>query len=179
MCLDRFIGGIEMRAEATLQWMADFYSDIIPTRLHALDHLFCTIGNGFTWVNGELVDDSELSSRYKMVEEVEKAEFPFEFTYMPYIMKEKEKRAFIEEKRRVIRREQNPEKRKALFDEISSYENENKLHFSWYPLSYEYSYLFNYPKDIKADWLALIEECKAALDEDGIDWRSLDGTEYC
>lgn len=46
-----------MKAEETLQYMADFCSDIFPTRKHALDHLFCVIGNGYDWVNGELVCD--------------------------------------------------------------------------------------------------------------------------
>lgn len=39
----------------------------------------------------------------------------------------------------------------------------------WYPLCKEYSYLYNYPKDIKPDWLDLIEECKAMLIADGIE----------
>ena len=39
----------------------------------------------------------------------------------------------------------------------------------WYPLSKEYSYLYNYPDNIKPDWKALIEECKQILIDDGID----------
>lgn len=65
-----------MKAEETLQYMADFYSDIFPTRKHALNHLFCTIGNGYEWVKGELVDKSDsIKKRYKLVQKIEKAEF--------------------------------------------------------------------------------------------------------
>ena len=46
-----------MRAEDTLQYMADFYSELFPTRKHALNHLFCVIGNGYKWIDGELVDE--------------------------------------------------------------------------------------------------------------------------
>ena len=52
-----------MTAENTLQWMMDFYSDLFPTRQRGLDHLFCTIGNGYEWVNGELVCEDFLSKR--------------------------------------------------------------------------------------------------------------------
>jgi hypothetical protein len=31
----------------------------------------------------------------------------------------------------------------------------------------DFAYLFNYPDDIKPDWLAAIEECKSMLIEDG------------
>lgn len=62
-----------MTAENTLQWMMDFYSDLFPTRQRCLDHLFCTIGNGYEWVNGELVCEDFLSKRYVMVEQIERA----------------------------------------------------------------------------------------------------------
>ena len=55
-----------MRAEDTLQYMADFYSDIFPTRKHCLDFLFCVVGNGYEWVNGELIsEDDKYEKRYK------------------------------------------------------------------------------------------------------------------
>ena len=65
-----------MRAEDTLQFMADFYPSIFPTRKHCLNHLFCTIGNGYRWVKGELVeDDDKKYNRYRLVKPVRKAEF--------------------------------------------------------------------------------------------------------
>lgn len=46
-----------MKFEQTLQCMLDFSGDLYPTRKHCLNHLFCTIGNGYEWKNGELVSD--------------------------------------------------------------------------------------------------------------------------
>ena len=62
-----------MTAESTLQWMMDFYSDLFPTRQRCLDHLFCTIGNGYEWVNGELVCEDQLTKRYEMKEQIVRA----------------------------------------------------------------------------------------------------------
>lgn len=41
--------------------------------------------------------------------------------------------------------------------------------FEWYPLSKEYSYLYNYPIDIKDDWKKILEETKKYLQKDGIE----------
>lgn len=63
-----------MRPEDTMQFMMDFYPDIFPTRKHCLNHLFCVIGNGYEWINGELVDkDGTFERRYKIVEPITKA----------------------------------------------------------------------------------------------------------
>lgn len=139
-----------MKAEATLQYMADFYPDLFPTRKHALDHLFCTIGNGYDWVNGELVDnDDEYSKRYKLVQDIIKAEFSREVNFWGY---------------------------HALFEEIAKATGKpnTKYPFHWYPLSRKYSYLFNYPKNIKSDWKALLEECRELLIADGVDLDNVD-----
>ena len=62
-----------MRAEDTLQFMFDFYPNLFPTRKHCLDHLFCTVGNGYKWKNGELVEDDEYTKRYKLKKPMKKA----------------------------------------------------------------------------------------------------------
>lgn len=41
--------------------------------------------------------------------------------------------------------------------------------FEWYHLSKEYSYLYNYPIDIKDDWKKILEETKKYLQKDGIE----------
>lgn len=125
--------------------MADFYSDLFPTRKHALDHLFCTIGNGYDWVNGELVDsDDKYFKRYKLAQKIVRAKFEREDEWWRY---------------------------HEIFEEISKQTGKPniKYPFSWYPLSRKYSYLFNYPKNIKPDWKALLDECRELLIADGID----------
>ena len=49
-----------MKPERTLQKMYDEYPKLFPTRQRALDHLFCVIGNGYSWYKGEIVADDEL-----------------------------------------------------------------------------------------------------------------------
>ena len=131
-----------MRAEDTLQFMMDFQGNLFYNRQKCLDQLFCTIGNGYSWVDGELVEDSldtkTLLSRWKLVTPIERAE---------------PTKSVIE----VGRIRESMLKRRNLDDP------------KWYPLSKKYSYLYNYPDNIKPDWKALIEECKQMLIDDGID----------
>lgn len=134
-----------MRAEDQLQYMADFYPRIFPTRKHALDQLFCVNGNGFDWVNGELVDDdNKYEKRYKLRKPIKKAEFPNEESW-------KQQHEFYAE----------------LYEG-----EENKIpmeyQFKWYPLC-KFSKLYDCPDDIKPDWKELLEECKQMLHEDGIE----------
>ena len=141
-----------MRAEDTLQYMADFYPDIFHTRKHALDHLFCVIGNGYEWVNGELVDnDNEYEKRYKLRKQIKKAKF---------------------------KREENWYQMNKFFYNLYGLDEKQKIPmqytFEWYPLSKKYSALFTYPEDIKDDWKELLEECKSMLIADGIDLDNID-----
>lgn len=135
-----------MTAENTLQWMMDFYSDLFPTRQSCLDHLFCVIGNGYEWVNGELVCEDHLSRRYEMKEEIIHAEAWHEDLYKTHEKMELE-----------------------LAKKIPNYKPNLKYSHHWYPLHKEYSFLYNYPPDIKPDWLKLLNECKAMLIADGIE----------
>lgn len=135
-----------MTAESTLQWMMDFYSDLFPTRQRCLDHLFCTIGNGYEWVNGELVCEDQLTKRYEMKEQIVRVKAWHEDLY-----KQREK---VE----LELAERNPD-----------YKPNPLYTHHWYPLCKEYSFLYNYPYDIKPDWLKLLNECKEMLIADGIE----------
>ncbi len=135
-----------MRAEDTLQFMADFYPSIFPTRKHCLNHLFCTIGNGYRWVKGELVDeDGKFEKRYSLVKPMEKAEFAHEQRWWDRYHLEQE-----------------------MHEEMGKQINPNYF-FEWSRASREYSYLYHYPKNIKPDWKALLEECRQMLKEDGVE----------
>ncbi len=134
-----------MRAEDTLQFMADFYPSIFPTRKHCLNHLFCTIGNGYRWVKGELVEDDKKCSRYRLVEPVEKAEFDRERDWWA---------------RYRLEREMHEKTGKRISPDYF---------FEWSQPSKEYSYLYHFPKNIKPDWRALLEECRQMLGEDGVE----------
>ena len=131
-----------MRAEDTLQFMMDFQGSLFHSRQKCLDQLFCTIGNGYSWVDGELVEDSldtkTLLSRWKLAAPIEHAEPTWGVSELGKMKEDILKRRGIKDQK-------------------------------WYQLSKEYSYLYNYPDDIKPDWKALIEECKQMLIDDGVE----------
>ena len=137
-----------MRAEEQLQFMMDFQGDSFWNRQKCLDHLFCTVGNGYEWVNGELVDsdNDDILARWQLKTPIEKAE-P---CHIVKFIGETNERIYEDNKKIAL------ELGKPFVD------------YKWYPLS-QYSYLYNYPDDIKPDWLALIEECKQMLIADGIE----------
>ena len=67
-----------MKAEETLQFMMDFQGDSFYSRQKCLDQLFCTIGNGYSWVDGELVEGQArallaLDSKKRQLEIAKKA----------------------------------------------------------------------------------------------------------
>lgn len=136
-----------MRAEQELQFMSDLFSSIFPTRMHALNHLFCVLGNGMEWKNGELIEkDGKYHNRYKMIEEIEKAEFPSEDNW--YDMRE-----FYKD---LYESEDKPDKIPMEYD------------FEWYPLDTKYSKLYTFPEDIKPDWARILLECRDMLVKDNI-----------
>ena len=46
-----------MNVELTIQDCFDNYPGLFKERVDVLNHLFCVIGNGYDWKNGELVDN--------------------------------------------------------------------------------------------------------------------------
>lgn len=142
-----------MRAEDTIQKSLDLYPKICPTRKHVLDQLFCVIGNGFTWKDGELISDEELFedddniwNRYSLNYHIEHAKGQFEDLFW-----------------------ENVERHKHLKKVDQNHKIPLDYQFEWYPLSKEYSYLYNYPENIKDDWRKVLEETKEYLRQDGIE----------
>lgn len=136
-----------MRAEDTLQYMTDFYKTLFPTRKHCLNHLFCVVGNGYKWINGELVDTDDIyEKRYRLTAPIKRAEFPEEDNWW------------------------NRHNLEKLISKQTNKPMNPNFAFSWYNLSKEYSYLYNYPDNIKPDWLKLLNECKQLLKEDNIEF---------
>lgn len=159
-----------MKPERTLQKMYDEYPQLFPTRQQALDHLFCVIGNGYEWKDGELVYYKELYYYDSELDEV--VEIPFENDNEPDIVSkspitddeyEIEHQKWIEErvdlKCRLNKRITREEALKVTL------ENCHK----WYPISKNHSYICNLPDDITPEWRALAEECKELLRKDGIE----------
>lgn len=160
-----------MKPERTLQRMYDEYPNLYPIRQRALDHLFCVVGNGYSWYKGEVVHDNDLfiwdnniersviDPDYKIDEEPDIISTPpkNEEEYM----KEKEEWHMLLAKMRHRYHPETPieEHYKIL---------EHNFH-KWYPLSKEYSLICTVPDDVTPEWKALVEECKELLRKDGIE----------
>ena len=139
-----------MRAENQLQWMMDLYPSQFPTRRHCLNYLFCVVGNGFQWVNGELVDlNDPMASRYTMIVTVVQAKGAYEDDWY--------RNSLVEVLRTISRMSE--------FDPSVKMRRHN---FKWVIPSVKYSRLFDPPTDIRPDWLAILEECKNLMREDGV-----------
>lgn len=139
-----------MRAENQLQWMMDLYPSLFPTRRHCLNYLFCVVGNGFQWVNGELVDLSDpMSLRYRMIETVEHAKGLHEDDWY--------RNSLVEVLRTISRTDD--------FDPSVKLRRHN---FKWVIPDPKYSHLYDAPADICQDWAVLIAECRQLMQEDGV-----------
>lgn len=136
-----------MKAETTIQYLLDFYPTIFPTRKHVLQHLFCTIGNGYYWENGELlcVDDGTYKmGRYKIT-------------------------ILVEPEEKVYAQNEN------VWWMLWKVENDKnikvglrKYYFEWSKPDEDWR-LYSTPNDIKQDWLDILTETIQYLKEDGID----------
>ena len=52
-----------MNVELTIQAMFDDYPTLFKDRSDCLNQLFCVIGNGYEWYNGELAEDADAYSK--------------------------------------------------------------------------------------------------------------------
>jgi hypothetical protein len=157
-----------MKYEETIQSMYDLYPSLFQTRWQALNQLFCVIGNGYDWINGELV-----------AFDVEDYDVVLDKSGIAYPREEKIQEE-IEEYFTELKIKNRKDRTKLLKDgivpdavnRIFPLDDEillkrandfvrgddidiNKIEF--YPLS-EYSAIFTYPEDIKPDWLLGIKE---------------------
>ena len=144
-----------MTLEQEIQTMYEKYPNLFQTRKQCLDNLFCVVGNGYEWHNGELV-------HYDCLNETWDNEFIYELDENG---KSKEPIEFDEWFEATT---------KILKEMLEIFPNDDNIKnsiekYQWYPLSKTYSYLYNYPKDIKEDWLKGIEETKQLLKEDEVE----------
>lgn len=158
-----------MKLELTIQEMFDRYPGLFKERSDCLNHLFCEIGNGYKWADGELVcigydahesNQSCLNSRLINGKAHQYNKLSLRAEAIHYFNDGEEKEMDEFHKKYFA----------SLPDDVY-HKRERKYRWCFYLSGYctNFAYLFNYPSDIKADWLAGIEECKAMLIEDGYD----------
>lgn len=146
-----------MKPERTLQRMYNEHPHLFPTRQRALNYLFCVIGNGYEWVDGELVyeddvpfdEDDDIISKSPMTDE------EFEVYHQKWLEETVELKCSI-----------NPN---VSHDEALKVTLENCR--KWYPISKKFSHICNLPDNITPEWKALAEECKEMLKKDGIEYE--------
>jgi len=134
-----------MTVETTIQWMYDHYPTLFTTRKECYNHLFCTIGNGYEWIRGQLIYcDGTENKKFTIAQEKE--------DYASGHPKAKQTEEYIKKQEDWLRGA----------EKIANYK------WSWYPIC-EYSQIKNIPRNIKSDWAAAVEECKQMLKADGIE----------
>lgn len=176
-----------MKVELTIQDMFDRYPTLFKERADCLDHLFICIGNGFKWKNGELVDCDYKHTRED--QKVLKSHLIDGKAFQHNKLSLRAESIYYDELRKA-------EGKKDLFADIYTPEEIEEMHQKylaslpddvyykrprverWYDAHVDsegkpyirfcraYAKLFNYPEDIKPDWLAAIEETKQLLIED-------------
>lgn len=134
-----------MRLEETIQEMYDKYPILFQNRSDCLDHLFCVIGNGYEWNDGELISCDRKKYKYNSYED------EYEFDYIDNTP---------------VKLKGDNKAKQTIYSEEYFKLNE-KYKFKWYPIC-EYSKVINYPSNIKEDWLNGINEVKEMLIKDGI-----------
>ena len=180
-----------MNVELTIQDCFDNYPSLFKERADVLNHLFCTIGNGYDWVNGELVEyepsegkDKILKARLvdgkafqhnklslraesKLYEDERIAEGWYEEWHRRYPDDDIEKMKSVRQKTisklpdDVYYKEPLRKKRWYFYVNIPGRE--------YIDFCENFAFLFNYPDNIKPDWKDAIEECRGLLIEDGFE----------
>ena len=174
-----------MNVELTIQDMFDGYPGLFKERADCLDHLFCTIGNGFEWVDGELVN-GEVASEY--IKELESHLVDGKaFQHNKLSLRAEAIHYTIERKKKMLG--VIPENPMDMFDELDIqcfdslpddvyYKHPRRKRWYFYinipgheriDFCEDFAFLFNYPDDIKPDWKDALEECKKLLIEDGFE----------
>jgi hypothetical protein len=146
-----------MTLEMTIQASFDLFPDLFQHREQVLDNLFCTIGNGYDWIDGELVEVcSDLdpvnplgpdgkAKQYKVLTVREHRLDMRQFLIDTYNTTQDHWKQRLDELLEPTDRDDEPEYPTTFSSPI-------------YPLCRRFSYMFNYPEDIKPDWLDGINE---------------------
>lgn len=174
-----------MTFEVTIQAMYDAYPEFFKERSDCLNHLFCALGNGWKWKNGQLVSSDkeykkfkarELKSRFVEGKAYQHNLMSLRDVAVSFTLKGlKDQMGGTEIPNIVYERAKeilyaHYEKEGYADDKYHEKPRNERWYFAmcnnWCD---DYVNLFNIPDDIKPDWLAGLEECKAMIREDGFD----------
>ena len=171
-----------MTLELTMQQMFNEQPMRFKERADCLNHLFCVVGNGYQWINGELVEIDRIISE-KDVNTLQKQLIHEKaFQHNKLSIQDEIVQTFEASMRNslsefedseVLRRamDKHIERLRSQYPDDVYHEHPRAERWDYSKLPYfkKYAKLFNYPDNIKEDWLSGIEECKMMLREDGFD----------
>lgn len=139
-----------MELHKTIQQTMWRYPSIAPSRISVLNHLFFTIGNGYEWVDGELVDTGDtpiLDGPMSYKSQVDWSNNISPCKRLKEIFGEK------------TLKEEITQTKSRYIDDVQ----DSQYMHDFYPIC-EYSKINNIPDDIKIDWLeGAIEVCQWIL----------------
>lgn len=164
-----------MTLEQTIQSMYDEYPTLFKERADCLNHLFCTIGNGYEWINGELVDGINVDDDYIKHLESEfvdgKAFQHHKYSLRDdYLANDFIARKFINAEDEYFTVENRVRQILREPDDIYYSEPVRRKRWAFYLQGYsEFDRIRNIPEDIQSDWLDGVRECIELLLEDGYD----------
>lgn len=144
-------------AEETFEYCFKHFSSIYPNRIAALDHLFFTLGGGYQWLDGSIINVS-----------------PDSYIDMEHIReRDKEMQKLVEETKKIFK-DMNELRRAAGKEVIENYFTDPDAMwtqdvYEFYPIAKEYANICHVPDDVKPDWLALAYEAASLLrDKSGL-----------
>jgi hypothetical protein len=147
-----------MTLEETIQACFDHFPSLFQTREEVLDHLFSVIGNGYDWVNGELLSDNNHLPINPLGPDGKAKQ------YKPWTYKceREDMYDFLLKKDKRLTTNLASIYGENLEDKfLSPKPNDNDLvprKFNIYPPSRSYSNMFIFPKNIKPDWKNGVKE---------------------
>lgn len=158
-----------MTLERTIQSMFDHYPLIFQTRADCLNHLFCVLGSGYYWRDGELVEDGAREPVNELVSGRASQRTPLTARSVTILRA----RARAEDSGETL---DETAFANLPNDPIPSRPRRERWYFirrdaagdERFDLLEEFVPLWHVPDDVRPDWRAGVDECLAMLREDGI-----------
>lgn len=162
-----------MNLELTIQHMFDEYPSLFVTRKDCLNHLFCVIGNGYSWnEKGELESNHLLEDNIDI--ETLKSHLVNGKAYQHNpILNEKQLSLYYASTAKTKKDSdfwlRNAEKESTENELVRGNISGRKMWYFCHPISgetvlyKEFAYIWNLPENIAPDWLDAVNECKKLL----------------
>lgn len=154
-----------MTLEQTLQAMYDHFPALYQERADCYNQLFCTIGNGMEWENGELVD-----SIGNPIQPLHPLKDGKAFQYQHMSLRD-QARMYLTRPSDLHSPIPKEELETYLLNFPDDKTHEKPRKDRWYfrkgGLCKDFAHLFHCPPNIKPDWKQAVQECCEMLIEDG------------